>query len=329
MKTLFRIVICVILSFILQFAVLFYLDKILLKESTQFTIENIEVPEQNISTNVDIPANAKEIQVSYNGRYITYCIDNKVILVDINASECKEILDNTEILSAKWIPNNNTIFVVERNSDKVNVKTYNATNGVEHEICELCDYENNINVDTYISVSSEYIVINNTTIYRVNIEKEIQELDKPIETLGSACVFENKDVFLYGDSENKNFYRYTNRSSKKIDFHNKGNLVILKAVGDMIYIGEYSDNNKISKIIYGEDESDTSTWITKTLEKTQNIEDIYISSNNEIFINDDFESTVNNITTGETIPYKGTFISINDKVLCSLYNGKLYLNILQ
>jgi len=157
----------------------------------------------------------------------------------------------------------------------------------------------------------------------------MKELDDSISALGSIKVFREKDVLFYEDSSKKVFYRYTNGKSTKLNFQKPNNLVILKAASNKIYMGEYSDNseskNKITKVIYGEDQTDSSTWKTEILEKPMDIKDIYINENNEIFINDSAEGKVKNITTKQNITYEGRFISVNDRVVCSSDNGKVYL----
>lgn len=332
MKKFIKIIICAILSVIIQCAVLLYLDKVLLKESTEFTVENVDVAVKSVDANVAIPTNAQKVKVSYSGRYITYFDNNKLMLINTKTAQVTQILENTEILTTEWVPNNNIILVVEKASNKVNVKTYNANNGVEQPVREICPYEKNIKATAVISLSTEYISItngDNTTIYRVDINEEMKELDDSISTLGNIKVFREKDVLFYEDSLKKIFYRYTNGKSTKLNFQNPNNLVILKAASNKIYMGEYSDNNesknKIAKVIYGEDQTDPSTWKTETLEKPMDIKDIYINENNEIFINDSAEGKVKNITAKQNISYEGRFISVNDRVVCSSDNGKVYL----
>jgi hypothetical protein len=311
----------------MQCAVFLYLDKVLLKESSDFTAEKVDITVKSVDTDVTIPTNAEKVQVSYNGRYITYFVDNKLMLINTKTAEVTQILANTEILDTEWVPNNNIILVVENLSNKTHVKTYNASNGVEQPVREIGTYQKSMQVNALISSSTEYICVNkgkSSKIYRVDINNDMKTLDENIPTLGSAKVFWDEDVLLYGDSLNKNFYRYTNGKSTKLNFQNANNLVILSAVNNKIYMGELS-GDKIVKIIYGEDQTETSTWKTEILEKPKDIKDICINDKSEILVNDNLKGNVKNITTGDTITYEGKFISINDKVICSSDNGKIYL----
>lgn len=327
MKKIVKIVICALLSIIIQCAALLYLDRVLLKESTEFTIENVDVAVKSVDADVAIPANAQKVQISYNGRYITYFEDNKLMLINTKTAQVTQILEKTEILDIEWVPNNNIISVVEKQDDRVNLITYNPNNGRSQAVGDICTYEKNMEVSSVLSSSTHYICINkknDSSIYRVDINDEKTKLDEDISKLGSCKVFWSKDIFFYEDLENKKFYRYTKGASTKLNFKNPEKLVILKAAGNMLYMGEYSEN-KISKIIYGEDQTDPSTWKTETLEKPEDINDIYINENNEIFINDNTQRKVKNFTTKDNITYDGRFISINDRVICSSDNGKVYL----
>lgn len=329
MKKLKRIVLCIILSIVVQCGVLCYADNVLLKESNEFDIKTIEAPVKSFDTDVEISSEAEDIQVSYSGKYITYYIDDKLMLINTKTSEVKEILNNTDILECKWVPNNNTIFIVENESDQVKVKTYNADSDVEQDVCELCKYEEGVDIKFVISTSAEYVSIaneNETTIYRIDIDKEVKKIDQTINKLGSMAAFWSKDVFIYQDLETNKFYRYTNGKSSEISLGNFSNLVILKATDNMVFLGEYSqDKSKISKIIYGDDTKDTSTWKTESLDKPKDISDIYINDENDILINDRDEKKITNITKGKDMAYKGEFILINDRVLLSLEDDKVCL----
>ena len=98
MKKLKRIVLCIILSIVVQCGVLCYADNVLLKESNESDIKTIEAPVKSFDTDVEISSEAEDIQVSYSGKYITYYIDDKLMLINTKTSEVKEILNNIENL---------------------------------------------------------------------------------------------------------------------------------------------------------------------------------------------------------------------------------------
>lgn len=322
---------CIAFSVIVQCGVLWYVDKVLLKESDDFKIETVEVPVKTFDTNIEIPSTAQDVQISYSGKYITYKNDSKFMLVNTSNSETKEILADTEILDCKWVPKNNTLYIVENKDNSINLKTYNVDSDIEQDINELCQYNEGMDIKSYISHSEQYIGVcykGKTTIYRVDIEKEVNKLKNKINKLNSADVFWNEDIFIYQDSETKKLYKYTcgqNSQTSEILVSNPSKTVILKAADDIIFLGEYSENGKISKIIFGKDTQNVSSWKIQNLEKPRDVKDIYITDKNEIIINDNDENKVTNINNGNSMSYKGKFVAINDRVLLSIDEGKISL----
>lgn len=333
MKKFNKIIVWAMLSIMMQCAGLLYLDKVLFKHSSEFNVEKVEITTKNAEANVSIPTNAEKIEVSFDGRFITYYVDNKFMLVNIKTSEITEILNNKEILFTGWVPNNNVVIVAEKLSGKVNINTYNVKNGIENPIGDICAYKKGMEISDIVvsaKTGSKYVCIrsggDSSKIYRIGVENDdMKALNNSVPTLGSITALPLKDVLVYEDSSNNSFYRYFNGSRKKISFANANNLVILGASSDnMIYMGELS-GDKVVKIIYGADETSPATWKTETLEKPKDIKDIYINNKNQILVNDSLEGKVKNITTGDTISYEKTFITVNDKVVCSSDNGKIYL----
>lgn len=349
MKKFSKIIVWAMLSIMMQCAGLLYLDKVIFKESSEFTIEKVDIITKSVEANVSIPTNAEKIEVSFDGKFITYYEDGKFMLVDTKTSAITEILADTEILFTGWIPTANSIMVAEKVTNKsegtvVNIKTYNAKNKNENLIkivdssnneVPVCKYQSGMEVDNIVSsvqTGTKYVSVsrngNSSTIYRIDMNDKIGQLDNKVTELGSIKAFLSTDILIYEDSLNNSFYRYTAGSRKKISFDNANNLVILGAISVdriyTIYMGELSED-KIVKIIYGEDGTATSTWKTEILEKPKDIKDITITNKNQILVNDSREGKVKNITTGDTVTYDGTFITVNDKVVCSSDNGKIYL----
>ena len=61
------------------------------------------------------------------------------------------------------------------------------------------------------------------------------------------------------------------------------------------------------------------------LEKSKPAKDIYINDKGEILINDSLEGKITNLTTSEVVSYEGKFVSVNNRVVCTSDNGKIYI----
>lgn len=337
MKKFRKIIIWAMLSVMMQCAGLLFLDKVLFKHSSEFTAKKVEDTSISKDINISIPSDAEKVSVSFDGRYITYYQNDKLKLINTKTSEDKEILSDTEILFSKWIPKNNMIMIAEKatgdsGKEVIKLQTYNPRTDVENPMLELCNYQKGMEVQdivtSYLS-GVNYACIsngkNNTSIYRIDINNDKTQIAKKISSLGTITTFIHKDVLLYEDSLNKCFYRYTNGNRTQIHFNQSNNLIILGTDNDdNIYMGELSED-KVSKVIYGKDETDTNTWKTISLEKSKNPSDIYITSDGSILVNDNLQGKVTNILKNTTVSYNGKFISVNDKVVCSSDSGSIYL----
>ena len=328
MKKYQKIALCIAFSLAAQCGVLCYADKILLRESDNFNIETIEVPIKTFDTNIEVPSEAKDIKVSYGGKYIIYLLNNKIVLINTKRSESREILSNTQILDCKWVPKNNTLYIVEKKDNSIKVKTYNADSDIEQDINVVCEYKEGMSAQAYISHSQQYIAVDDhqtTNIYRIDIEKQVSKLNDIVNKLSSADVFWDDDIFIYQSSEDKALYKYTCGNNFEISSSSSSKQIILKAVDKSVFLGELHDDNKISKILYSDDVENTSSWKVVDLDSPRDIKDIYITEKSEVIINDSIENRVTNISNGKSMPYKGEFIAINDRVLCSIEEGKISL----
>lgn len=284
MKRYQKIILCMIFSLAIQGGALCYADKILLKESDDFRIKTVEVPIKTFDINIEIPSEACNIKVSYGGKYIIYSVDGKIMLIDTKDSQVKEIISDSEVLDCKWVPKNNTLYIVEKKENKVHVKTFNADSNVEQDLNYICDYKEGMNIQSYIAHSAQYISVNNentTDIYRIDIEKEVSKLDTLISKIYSGDVFWDEDIFVYQELESKKLYKYTCGKISEIQVEGNQNLVILRSADKSIFLGELSYDNKISKIVYSEDVQGMSSWNTQELEEAKEIRDIYITEEND------------------------------------------------
>ncbi|HEY5524356.1 MAG TPA: hypothetical protein VIK26_03350, partial [Clostridium sp.] len=118
MKKINKIIVWAMLSIMMQCAGLLYLDKVIFKESSKFTAEKVEISTKSVEANVSIPTNAERVEVDFDGKFITYYVDGKFMLVNTKTSEITEILANTEILFTGWIPTKNIIMVAEKVTSK-------------------------------------------------------------------------------------------------------------------------------------------------------------------------------------------------------------------
>lgn len=340
MKKFKKIIIWALLSIMMQCAGLLFLDKIYFKHSSEFEITEVETGSNITDLSIEVPSTASNIQSSYDGKYISYFIDDKFYLGDTKAGTVTEVItneDNNAVLYAEWLPDRNRVTIAEKivndsGRTVINIINYDAKSQSKYQLKEICRYQNGMQVDSIVTTTLSgvsYVSVskgaNNASIYRIDINENMEQLNVSISTLGAMKIFPHKDVMIYEDDLNKRFYYYTNDKITRINTGTYSNLQLLAVDNnDIVYMGEES-NNKISKIIYGTLDTNIASWNTMNLEKAKDAKDIYVNEKGEMLINDNLEGSVTNMTTGDKVMYNGKFISVNNRVICSSDNESIYI----
>lgn len=340
MKGFRKVILWAMLSIMMQVSGLLFLDKVFFKHSSDF--EFTEVTEKTTVKDVDIaiPSDAEDIKCSYDGKYVTYFKDDKFYLIDTKDGSSQEIItndDNASVLYTEWLTDRNRITIAEKvtndsNTKVIKVVNYDAKSKSEVPLKEVCNYKEGMKVDaiatttlsgvTYVSVSNNG---KNASIYRIDINEKMTNIGVKVPRIGALKIFPHRDVMIYEDKVNNRFYNYSNDNIHKINLSNIQGAELLSVDNNgIVYVGEVVDN-KVTQIKYGTLDTDVTSWSSIPLEKSKLVKDIYINNKGEILINDSLEGKVKNLTTSKSVSYEGKFLSVNNKVVCSSDNGKLYI----
>ncbi|AOR24073.1 dipeptidyl-peptidase IV [Clostridium taeniosporum] len=335
MKVIKRLISWAILSLILQFAGLFILDSFVFKHSSDFKMKKVETNVADTkNVNATISSEAEDVKISYDGRYLTYNLNNKVYIEDTSTNEKSEIKTENkgEILYYKWLSDRDRIVIAEKvhidGIEKIKLVTYDPTNKTQSDVSEVCRYRDDMEVKK-ISVSVltgvYYVDIDRggmrSTVYRIDINHDLTRVNLRSEVLGNMKVIPRYDRLIYEDELNNTFYATS--PSKRLVIKSDKELALLGIDAEgVIYIGEITAD-KVSKIIYGTVDEDTSTWKNMELAEVVNPTDIYFNSKSEILINDNLQGIVKNLTTGKMISYDGKLIEIKEKFIATVVDEKL------
>jgi hypothetical protein len=339
MKKFTRIIAWAMLSIMLQAAVLVYLDKVFFKDSSNFEIVENQPLEKNRNVDYNISSTAKDINVSDDAKYISYFENDKLMVLDTKTLQVKEELTDTgrKILYCDWVADANILMIAEKVTQnkwnqKIKILTLNVKNDFESAITELCPYEEGIKVDSIVSsltTNTHYVGVSrtgfNSKIYRINANYIVKNIGGTLPSLGGLKAVQRHDIIIYEDSLNKIFYSYTNERIKKLNITNPANLVLIGVDDDnKVYMGEMS-NGKITKILNGAYDTASTTWNTINLEKPKELKDIYLTTNNQLLVNDNLTGKVTNLSTGKSVQYDGKLLQITDKMICSQNENKIIL----
>ena len=336
MKLYKKIIAWAILSVILQIGGLFILDNFIFKHSSNFQSKKIDIEKNNTEDiNATIPTGAENINISYNGKYLTYYENDTLYIEESKTGTKTEVKteDNGDILYYKWLSDRDRIIIAEKvikdGSNVIQLITYSPKDSSISYVTDICDYEDDMEVmkiteSTFTSVY--YVDIYKgglkSIVYRIDINNDKSKVSLQASVLGNMQVIPHVDRLVYEDEINNKFY--VTSPNKQLSFNSNKNLTLLGIDrNDVIYIGELN-GEKISSIIYGKVDEDTSSWKTITLDAVVNKDDLYFNNNSEILINDNLKGAVKNLTTGVEVEYEGKLIQIKEDFIATTdNNGKL------
>jgi hypothetical protein len=167
-------------------------------------------------------------------------------------------------------------------------------------------------------------------IYKFNIMDQSSfimnvDADASIEELSY------KDILLYEDRKRNKVRVWDgiNRYSWALPFKEK---IVLLGVDseDKIYIGEIGDNEKVSKIYYGElDKENHKSWQEVVPSEPMEKSRVVISSKGQIFMVDSAKEAIKDLKSGGEITYKGSFVEVIDNYVIYLDKNKLNLDVIK
>jgi len=336
MKMSKKIIAWAILSIILQVGGLYVLDNFVFKHSSDFESKKIEIQKDKTKDiNATIPANAEEINVSYDGKYLTYNENNNLYIQDTKTGTNTQITTENEgeIFYYKWLCDRDRLIIAKKVKDKgeykIQLVTYSPKNSSETVVSNICSYQQDMEVKkvSESTITGVYYIdiykggLKNT-VYRIDINDTLTKLSLKTNVLGNMEVIPHEDRLIYEDKVNGNFF--VTSPNKQLVFSSNKNLTLLGIDRkDVVYMGELN-GDKIASIVYGKVSEDTSTWKKVTLDSVVNSNDLYFSNESEILINDNLKGSVKNLTTGNEVEYEGKLIQIKENFIATTdSNGKL------
>lgn len=351
MKALKRIIIWILISLIMQVAVLYYVDNYLFaSEGAGGKIVSTKVDKEKErkkkKADVSIPEAADHVSVSYDGSYLSYYKDDELRIIDIYTGNEKKVdFENNEAVSFyKWAPDRNILLISTKKeyskSSKFLFYSYDAERDVNEKL-ETKEQEDTAFVtdktseimDLQLSPLTNMIYIKTalkggrSSIYSINIMKRIDKVDTQVHFIGDIRIVPNDDRIAYESITKNNVY--VTGKTKPISINGVDKLSLLGVdENDVIYVGELegdasNGSSRIKNIYYGTINDDTSTWKSVKLKDAVNKKDIYVSRDGKIYMNDNLKGVVTEIKTNKDTAYKGIFFQMYDGGVASISDGKL------
>lgn len=340
------VLIGIALSLIVQCSIYMYLDKYRYAEEDTFKIEKIEVAEEKEEKiDIPIPSDAKDVQLSYDGKHMSYFIDSEFKIVNTLTGDVTFSEDKEGKCFYKWVSDSNRLFIAEKDSrnrkidffsyDVKNNKKSEVTNSQTNEpICiNLNDRESKVK-DIKLSTLTNAIYVDvedsnkRNSVYRIDINVNLDRIKLKSSLIGNINVLNRNDVLVYENIANETPIVYIldkeeDEVSKKIIIKNFENPRLLNIDNDdNIYIGERQDDNITKLFITTKDnESNKVTYIT--LKEPVDYRNLIITNDGKIYVNNTVNNTLREETSGKEIKYEGTIIKINNDELLLNNGGNL------
>lgn len=341
MKMFKKFIAWAILSVMLQFAGFYILENTVFKNTSEFSSQDLDLnKDKTENINGTVPSGAEQIVISYSGKYLTYVQNGKLFVEEAESGTTQEVVtqDNGEIIYHKWLSDRNRLIIAEKvvkdGTEVIQLITYDPKDNSEIVVRTICNYQENMEINkisasvlTGVYYIDVYKGNMKSILYRIDRNDNLTRVDVRADVLGNMEVIPREDRLIYEDKINNKFY-ITNPNNKLI-FNSNKNLGLLGIDKEgVIYVGEL-DGEKVTSIIYGRADEDTSTWNKIDLQDVINKNDVYFSEKSEILVNHNLEGKVKNLMTGMELAYEGKLIEIKEDFIATVDNeGKLkYINL--
>lgn len=323
-----------IISLVLQFSVLYYIDRYYLQTETSFKINKVitKAPEKQ-AISINIPDDAININASYDGRFVSYCENGTLKTVDTSNGQLKEVLPakGDTISFYNWVSDRHRLIIAEKPNDgggEIQLKSYDAAKDIKNNINDVTWSNSSSKVsDIQISPVTNLIYVKvsrnsyKSEIYLNNAMDDVSSVDTTSSKIGNIKIVPNKAELVYEDLSSHRIVSTDDNVS--MDFSNVASPVLL-GVDDNnnVYVGN-EINGLITNILYGNTAIPVAQWQTINVVNQFNPKDLFITENGNIYVNDNLKGIVTSIKTNKTTDYKGSLIKMTEKEIVSQNNGKL------
>lgn len=335
MKIFKRIFLWILISLTIQFAGLFYAEKYLLATDTSIKTKKVvksEVKKQDAE--VKIPDNATHVNASFNARYLAYYDGDVLKVINTKTGEEKKVdfEDGVQVSFYKWLPDRNRMLIAEKETGKkgssLKLAYYDVDKDVKEDIKELdwADKKSEVeDIQASPLTNIIYVKVANSgkrsSIYWINIMKEMKKVDTMAYMIGKIKVVPHEDKLIYEDLTHHRIY--TTGQDEPLDINGVNNPSLIAVDDDdRVYIGE-TQEDKVSKIYYGSVKEGRNSLQTIDLGTAVDKDAIFVSSQGKIYINDNLKGLVREVASGKEYIYQGRFIQMYTDGIISVSDGKM------
>ncbi|MDP4087820.1 MAG: hypothetical protein Q8930_00965 [Bacillota bacterium] len=343
MKKIKIIIIWSLIATVFQMFILLFLNNYYWKSQSSFSI--VQVTQNDTSKlerpDINLPINARDIRVSYNSKHISFMENGKLTILNTSTGTANSISipDKGTISYYRWLPDRDRMIIAEKYTkgyqSYIKLSNYDENLGGRNEIVDnhqqivkiVLPDKNYEVTDMSLSTATSILYIriskpgSKSIIYHMNTMNQIIKLGEEGYQMRDMEALSTEDKLIYEDSKYKKLVVV--QSSKKLALPYVNEPVLLGVDDDdNIYVGSMS-NGKVTKIYYGKLDMPGETWNTLEPKEPCARNEVFIGRKGKVFINDNLRGDVINLSDNIITEYKGEFISLYDKGIISMNNGKV------
>ncbi|NMM64063.1 hypothetical protein HBE96_15580 [Clostridium sp. P21] len=354
MNLLKKLLIWSIIAVLIESGMLFYLDKAYSAARSDYKeVKSTAKSEKKAYNEIKVPENAENIQVSYDGKYVSYCEDNVLKIANSQDSKIQsiDINSNSSICYSRWLPDTNWLLICEKDTkDRINFYNYNPNKSSKNQLIDhdmkplIIELDNKSDKIEDIALSTANHVMytkilhksGKSDIYGTNVMGQVEKIKTSNNKIGNISMLNLASNLIYEDKEEdeiKNLTQTVVKNKKgdekkltdisSIDFDDDSRKVLLGTdTQDRIYAG-ILESGKVSQVILGELKDSTSPWKKLKLSALTDKDNIVITAQGNMYIKDKSQNSVKNAVTNAETKYNGKFIEIQNKYIYSLYDNKV------
>lgn len=343
MKNFKRIIIWTLIPVVIELIGLLCLNLFYFNGDANFSIKKVDISSKQAEhkIKVKIPEYAEQIKVASSGNYISYYDGQSLHVVDTIKNDEKEVNLENELSYYTWNLDTDNMFIAEKtstggNSSNLKFESYDAK---RDEIYPLKNLDKNqdlsillpddsyevkrvafsgpSNVAYVMSLGNEET---NGRIYRIDVMIRMNLVNFGRCRLGNIAAVndENGDEIIY---EDRTYNRIrTGRGRVIATGENAMHYLLNTDENNNIYIGN-GENNKVNKIFISN--LDVDKRKIYTLPSYVNKNNIYITRDRKIYVDNPEAGEVKELTTGKVTKYDGKLISLYEYGIVSQDGNKI------
>ncbi|ENZ03721.1 hypothetical protein ACED96_14735 [Clostridium thermobutyricum] len=328
MRRVRMIIIWILISVILQCGVLFYLNNFYFAENTDVSMQKISIADtMNEKTiHVEIPSDASNVGISFDGVYIVYKENGVYKIADSSTGNIKDLgTSENPILFAKWITGRDMLLNLQVNDGEVVLYSYDAQTGQNRKLVNICEYSSSFtryDIQASAITGVTYVKVDNV-IFRIDINQISAQVIYPVvQFLGNIDTMPTKDRLVY--LANQGNVLHLTQPAERIPMNTAKPLNIL-GIDDngVIYLGEM-ENGYVTSIITKNLNNPLDPSKTIALKEPVTNNDISVRQSGKIYVNYNMQNEVEELQSKTITPYNGQFLGFYQYGVSTLKDGKYY-----